>query len=272
MAVQRSIAFQNVRKSIGQTTYYRRAGVQLVRSKPTFAPGRTFTNAQLVQQRKMQVSQYVYNNMGLNDAVPYMNCQNNKRYNASSKYNRFISSALDCILPDWLNPSSPDPIDVVAVSESNIWDILAKMSVGNVQFPAVTAINWELSGTTASIKIVLPTSAEQALLNTCQKRLKSKQALTLMDFGAVLVIRDHQNTQTNYIGQPVMNNDEYLTPVYSFAFTIDGVSSIAAQRNIDVNIVLFCVKRFDETDIVPPSVPVLCTSNKIFENISYNQL
>lgn len=272
MAVQRSIAFQNARKSVGQTTYYRRAGVQMVRSKPTFAPGRTFTNAQLVQQRKMQVSQYAYNNLGLNEAVPYMNCQNNKRYNASSKYNRFISSALDCILPDWLNPSSPDPIDVAGVAQSNLWDILAKMSVGNIQFPATVAVNWELSGTTVAIKVSLSTAAETSLLNTCQRRLKTKQSLSLMDFGAVLVIRPASTARPVFVSAPVMNNSEYLGPIWSFAFTVENVEGIAEQTAIDANIVLFCVKRYDEGVTTPPSVPVLCTSNRIFENVKYSTL
>ena len=45
MAVIRSTAYGQVRKSVGANNYYRRAGVQLVRSKPTFAPGRVFTEA-----------------------------------------------------------------------------------------------------------------------------------------------------------------------------------------------------------------------------------
>lgn len=272
MAVQRSLAFQNVRKSIGQTTYYRRAGVQLVRSKPTFAPGRTFTNAQLVQQRKMQVAQYVYNMLGISVDTQYMNCQNNRRYNASSKYNRFVSSALDCILPDWLSPLSPDPIDVESVALNNLWEILAKMSVGNIQFPEPVSVKWELSGTTAAVKISLSTASEAALLNTCQRRLKTKQSLSLMDFGAVLVMRPASTATPVYVSPPVMNNNEYLTPVWSFAFTVDNVTNIAAQKSIDANIVIFCVKRYDEAVITPPSIPVLCTSNRIFNNIQYSSL
>lgn len=94
MAVVRSIAFQNARKSIGQQNYYRRKGVQLVRTKATFAPDRTFTESQKVQQSKMAAVQYALKELHVSVLAPFANTNTIKRYNAATPLNRLTSNML----------------------------------------------------------------------------------------------------------------------------------------------------------------------------------
>ena len=74
MAVIKSSALGQARKSIGATNYYRRAGVQLARSKPTFAPGRVFSPAQLVAQHNMFLVQTMLLSYAGKMVAPYSNC------------------------------------------------------------------------------------------------------------------------------------------------------------------------------------------------------
>lgn len=100
MAVIKSSALGQARKSIGATNYYRRAGVQLARSKPTFAPGRVFSGAQLVAQKNMSLVQTMLLSYAGKMVAPYSNCSIKRIYSASSRYNRLVGGILKQVTAD----------------------------------------------------------------------------------------------------------------------------------------------------------------------------
>lgn len=100
MAVIKSSALGQARKSIGATNYYRRAGVQLARSKPTFAPGRVFSPAQLVAQKNMSLVQTMLLSYAGKMVAPYSNCSVKRIYSASSRYNRLVGGILKRVTAD----------------------------------------------------------------------------------------------------------------------------------------------------------------------------
>ena len=103
MAVIKSSALGQARKSIGATNYYRRAGVQLARSKPTFAPGRVFSPAQLVAQKNMSLKQTMLLSYAGKMVAPYSNCSVKRIYSASSRYNRLVGGILKKVTADNLS-------------------------------------------------------------------------------------------------------------------------------------------------------------------------
>lgn len=100
MAVIKSSTLGQARKSIGATNYYRRAGVQLARSKPTFAPGRVFSPAQLVAQKNMSLTQTMLLTYAGKMVAPYSNCSVKRVYSASSRYNRLVGGILRQVTAD----------------------------------------------------------------------------------------------------------------------------------------------------------------------------
>lgn len=100
MAVIKSSTLGQARKSIGATNYYRRAGVQLARSKPTFAPGRVFSAAQLVAQKNMNLVQSMLLTYAGKMVAPYSNCSIKRIYSASSRYNRLVGGILRQVTAD----------------------------------------------------------------------------------------------------------------------------------------------------------------------------
>lgn len=106
MAVIKSSALGQARKSIGATNYYRRAGVQLARSKPTFAPGRVFSGAQLVSQKNMALVQTMLLTYAGKMVAPYSNCSIKRIYSASSRYNRLVGGILKKVSADNLSAAT----------------------------------------------------------------------------------------------------------------------------------------------------------------------
>ena len=106
MAVIKSSALGQARKSIGATNYYRRAGVQLARSKPTFAPGRVFSGAQLVAQKNMSLVQTMLLTYAGKMVAPYSNCSIKRIYSASSRYNRLVGGILKKVSADNLSAAT----------------------------------------------------------------------------------------------------------------------------------------------------------------------
>lgn len=128
MAVIKSSALGQARKSIGATNYYRRAGVQLARSKPTFAPSRVFSPAQLVAQHNMFLVQTMLLSYAGKMVAPYSNCSIKRIYSASSRYNRLVGGILKKVTADNLSAAT----DVEDFWHDDGAKHLGNWSVGNM--------------------------------------------------------------------------------------------------------------------------------------------
>lgn len=266
MTVQRSIAFQNARKSIGQTTYYRRNGVQMVRSKPTFSPGRTFTPAQLRQQYKMQVVQSLYKDQFMNALIPYMNCQNNKRYNASSRYNRFAGNVLRSV------PDSAYSVSVPAneYAQEHMFQICRNMSVGNIFSPQIKDANyWHASGG-YYIQFLFDMNSINSFLETASKMLKQKKPLNNINLGMCGIMTPTASQGQSLVINPTMfdialEEDDDIASFRCFNYSADTI-----QDTQSVALVFFVIRRTNLAGSTPESIPMVCTSTIVLNNVYHS--
>lgn len=264
MAVQRSIAFQNARKSVGQTTYYRRAGVQMVRSKPTFAPGRTFTTAQLVQQYKMQVAQAAYKDQGMINLVPYMNCQNNKRYNASSKYNRWVRQTLLAI-PD-LAYSATVPAEEYA--QENLFNFSRNMSVGNITMAQRTRANYWYNKGAYYLTAGFDEDGFYAFLESARKKLKTKKPLSYKNIGVCGLMTTTSDPGLSTVINPTMPDVDLSADFSSILWKISDFGTDSLTQPQSFILVFFISMRSSDANTTPESVPILCTSSSLWPGIT----
>ena len=127
-----------IRKSVGQNNFYVRSGVQVVRLKPSFSPDRKFTGLQVAQQFRMKCMRRTAE---LFDFASWANCvnnANNRRYNASSKFNRMLGFMLKSASTLAVQ-SNPTDADIDAWIKSNLYRYIDKFAVGNIPNPIVGA-------------------------------------------------------------------------------------------------------------------------------------
>lgn len=183
MAVIKSSALGQARKSIGPTNYYRRAGVQISRSKPVFAPGRQFTPGQLRQQFRMQVAQAWLLYYGLGKCSNCTNITNNRLYNASSRYNRMVKHILN-------NPWDVVPADGYTPEETclEFYDTtLSSWSNGDVKgVPSKISVDFSKSSNLIIVDGVKPIVDE--LLRLSNRRRSEYNSLTVESIGMCCVI------------------------------------------------------------------------------------
>lgn len=264
MTIQRSIAFQNARKSIGQTTYYRRGGVQMVRSKPTFAPGRTFTTAQLVQQYKMKIVQSAYKNEGLNNLVPYMNCQNNKRYNASSKYNRWCRQILMAI-PD---SAYSETVPAEEYAQEKLFNISKNMSIGNITMATRIRANYWYHGGAYYLEAGFSEDEFYSFLEAARKKLKYKKPLTYKNIGMCGLMSQTNDLGLSTVINPVMPDVGLSADFSSILWKIADYSIDLLTLPQSFILVFFVSMRSSDANTTPESVPILCTSSSLWPNVA----
>lgn len=182
MTVVRSLAFQNARKSTGQSTYYRRKGVQLVRSKPTFPPDRKFTELQKQSQQKMAIAQYVAKEIGLQSIANCCNTAHKKRYNASTQLNVLVSRLIDTAKGvDYYDNKTAQEI----VMSEGIWTMY-KYAVGNIIVSGVgfEIENWaNLQSGYLNMKVFIPLYTLNSMVREANKRIRTKKPLTMLNVG-----------------------------------------------------------------------------------------
>lgn len=179
MAVVKTSALGQVRKSIGATNYYRRSGVQLARQKPTFAPNRTFTALQLRQQELMKGIKLISQQMDLAAIARNCNTYNSRIYNTSSRYNRLVSKLLKGLSSAWEEPE--DTIDVIVNKYMDFW--AADFSTGNIPFPLDLTVG-TLNQNGIIFQVEPPTAKTFQALSLANKKKKGRQ-YTITDIGVV---------------------------------------------------------------------------------------
>lgn len=182
MAVVRSQAFQNARKSVGQNNYYRRKGVQLVRSKATFAPDRTFTTAQKLQQSKMAAVQYTLKTLNAQRLAPFANTNIIKRYNAATQLNRLTSNMLHGLdnVPTWQDIPAEQELTNHGIT------VFHPYNDGNFKIrDAYILIHENPTELTGAMPVTIAIKDEQLkfILSEAQKRYRGKKQLTVNNIG-----------------------------------------------------------------------------------------
>lgn len=196
MAVLKSTAYGQVRKSVGSNNYYRRAGVQIVRSKPTFAPGRTFTPAQLAQQWRMQVAQYGMLTLGLGKCSNCANVINNRLYNASSRYNRMVQQIM---INNWEYGYNEGMTPEQAWNSG--WDsIMEKWSIGDVKVSPVT-MRIRQDTLYTYLDIFGAWNAISELVRLTNKRRRQSGYLSMADVGVCGMVTWDQSNNRHFLAQ-----------------------------------------------------------------------
>lgn len=263
MAVIKTTTLGQARKSIGATNYYRRAGVQIARSKPTFAPGRTFSNLQIFQQKKMQLAQYMLLDMGGKVLADYANCRVKRLYSASSRYNRLIGALVE---------AAYDGEEIVEYEPAEYWKLqgiyhLGKWSVGNVSVQ-FSIVGFSVKNGTYSVTIKFSSFALNLLFQQVNKRRSEKSEYWYENIG----ICGFVGNSTNFaIIQPtfgkVSTNVDETTIEYILSFT----QSVSLQGPVIFDISFFVAYRYDlYTD--PRETPVYGSSSVRFTDIQITQL
>lgn len=132
MTVIKTPALGSARKSLGDLNYYRVRGVQLVRKKAVFTPGRTFTTAQLKQQSKMLRAQSLLHAFGFEGLVNCTNVDTNRKFSQTSRVNRFIGKAMN-----YSSVSVPSSsLTETQITAYNARTILSDWSLGSLAMPS----------------------------------------------------------------------------------------------------------------------------------------
>lgn len=261
MAVLKSTAYGQVRKSVGANNYYRRAGVQLVRSKPTFAPGRVFTSSQLQKQFYMKIAQWVMETGQVSRIAHLMNCVNNKTYNASSRYNRAVGNILKNV-QETNYPYNSTIKDFMMEYGENV---LVNLSNGVVAQQALPT--W--GATTSSTKEIVfsPILDElNVLLNIANKKRNQANKLTLQNVGLALVLLnsnapiESQMMRSYAVTSPASINEAEDEITYSIpndivsgasyvmaAYTFFVAPQLPSGSNVSELRPQFCTKSYDQS-------------------------
>lgn len=264
MAVVRSQAFSNARKSIGQVNYYRRAGVQLSRQKATFPPGRVFTQSQINQQDRMKAVYSVLHTMRGIDMVDYCNTSANKLYNAASRSNR-MSSAVLRNMRYW-NPVIYNDASEYALLK--LQDVTSGFSIGNLP-NFVTHVAAASSGEVGPGAIFFYVTIDMIVLNQAlnkvNKRRSRNSSLTwnnigLCGFAGTNVVGGSGDQYYNSF-LPCMAKDFITQGEYTLLFEGNSTEPCYDFDNIVCNIVLFFVDTYDPDLLIPLTKSFFSTSS-----------
>lgn len=264
MAVLKSTAYGQVRKSVGANNYYRRAGVQLVRSKPTFAPGRQFTEAQLLQQYVMKLVQYLLLTKNAKIITDYCNVANNKLYNASSRYNRFLRHTMQRIRAE-IGTTMPDFEDFW--NENGVF-VLQDFSTGNMEWFA-NGFSYSLTGNVMTITVSFDSTIMRRVMSQVNKKRAASSQFTLANFGVCgFFNEDPAAGGVTIVLPPVMNSAASITldDNLSFEYTLqpDQLPTAALQ----LVPCFFVCDRISPTEPLPLSIPQNCTSSRWIRDVA----
>lgn len=259
MAVIKSSTLGQARKSIGATNYYRRAGVQLARSKPTFAPGRVFSAAQLVAQKNMSLVQTMLLTYAGKMVAPYSNCSVKRIYSASSRYNRLVGGILKKVSADNLSAAT----DVEDFWFDDGAKHLGNWSVGNMVLQVkIKKMEYQAMTNYLTIEVerlTLDAALEQANKRRAQASWYGYPNLCVCGFGSELggftAIAPTAGTVT--IGSSSVTIRYKLVPPQGAYLTASCKLSLS----------LF-IASVDANTLQPSEFPVYGTSNMFFTNIA----
>lgn len=228
MAVVRSQAFQNARKSVGQNNYYRRKGVQLVRSKATFAPNRTFTNAQKICQTKMSAVQYLLTDGMANKWANFCNISNKKRYNASTQINKLAAGLLREIPDAYADPEKTVIENVTRIGEMFFYGFTYGSTELKPDFITIPEIS-ESDHTAIELQLYINKDRVDLFLSNMRNKLRLRKAFSAYDIGTLLYFSRGTNLSPSrdnmYIGEPMypegVTESSDVVGYYEYNFIID---------------------------------------------------
>lgn len=241
MAVLKSSALGQIRKSIGATNYYRRSGVQISRNKPVFAPGRKFTPAQLDQQWRMQVVQAALLECGLGKCSNCTNVVNSKLYNASSRYNRMVKSML---LGDW-NVTRNDGFTPLEACLEYSNEIFNNWSIGDVK-GVPSSITITRQGSLGLLEVKGIGTIVSELLRLANKRRRPSGQLGLESIGICGMIEYSKGADYKLIPiLPTWQINPASSPDDSFIFNNDPFFAYDSAVSLNGSFVIFCADGYD---------------------------
>lgn len=259
MAVIKSSALGQARKSIGATNYYRRAGVQLARSKPTFAPGRVFSPAQLVAQKNMSLVQTMLLSYAGKMVAPYSNCSVKRIYSASSRYNRLVGGILKKVTAD---------NQLTTTDVEDFWHDDGVKHLGN----------WSVGNMVLQVKV--KSMQYQSYINYLTVEIER------LSLDAALEQANKRRAQSSWYGYPNICVCGFGSEVGGFTAIAPTAGSVTVSENTisiryklvppqggylvatcKLSLSLF-IASIDATSLQPSEYPVFGTSNLQFVNIN----
>lgn len=261
MGVQRSLAFTNIRKSVGEVTYYRVRGVQLARTKPTFPPDRTFSVAQREQQAKMKIAQATMVELGANTIAPYCNCSNNKRYNSSSQTNRLVSNMIKHVDQDAITMVVDGDDTVLNVAKEYLKYTMQGFSIGNLTLPELIKSTYTQSGASIVVKLFFETPDFEYFLRSAQSMLKWKQPVSGKDCIVVGRVETKGFNGIQKILRPYVCNTG-IDQGYSYlSFEFGAGTSETISQAIDMTLAIAISRQYNVFGNSTTRLARVCTSS-----------
>lgn len=263
MAVIKSSTLGQARKSIGATNYYRRAGVQLARSKPTFAPGRVFSAAQLVSQHNMSLVQTMLLSYAGKMVAPYSNCSVKRVYSASSRYNRLVGGILRQVTAD--NQLSTTDVEDFwfddGVKHLGSWstgNMVLQVKVKSMQYQSMTNyLTLEIE------RLSLDSALEQANKRRAQSSWYGYPNICVCGFGS----ETGGFTAIAPTAGSVTAGESSVTIRYKLVPPQGAYLTATCKLSLS----LF-IASIDATTLQPSEYPVYGTSSMIFTNINISDV
>lgn len=258
MAVIRSSALGQARKSIGATNYYRRSGVQISRNKPVFAPTRTFTEAQLLQQYSMKLMQNLMLVRGAKVVTDYCNVPNNRKYNASSRYNRFMRG----VMPEIRKTIGSTMPDMEDFWNQNGTAVLRYYSVGNAEWFA-TGYQGSSSSGIVTVYVDVDDLVLQRVLAGANKRRSRSSMFTKVNIGCCGFIQELpiEGSELDIL-QPTMVDVSSIGVGSSLRFVFDIKANVVYRWPARAVLSFFVTDRVSDVSNAPLSIPQFCTSSR----------
>ena len=261
MGVQRSLAFTNIRKSVGEVTYYRVRGVQLARTKPTFPPDRIFSVSQREQQAKMKIAQATMVELGANTIAPYCNCSNNKRYNSSSQTNRLVSNLIKHVDQEAVTMVVDGDDTVVNVAKEYLKFTMQGFSIGNLALPELIKSTYTQVGASILVKLFFGTSDFEYFLRSAQSILKWKQPVS----GKDCIVVGRVATKGFYGVQKILKPYVCTTGIdqgYSYlGFEFGAGTSETISQDIDMTLAVAVSRQYSIFGDSTTRLARVCTSS-----------
>lgn len=161
-----------IRKSVGQNNFYVRSGVQVMRLKPSFSPDRQFTDLQKYQQMRMKIVRKFIETYDLGYWAQSINNANNRRYNASSRFNRLLGFLLKNISDSVITSNMTDE-DIPEWIQNNMATLVSHFAVGNILNPVTSVSVGDGTNGTQVDFVMSGKAVERCLAIANRRRIKS---------------------------------------------------------------------------------------------------
>lgn len=205
------------------------------------------------------MAQYAVKQRSIFDSLDYMNCGTKKKYNAATKYNKFVANILKPIRTD---------VTEVGMNEETffnqyMYDCLANCSIGNIPNLLFSQIKYSLEAGVLSLHCeTLPGDIERFFFSV-NNSLRRGKSFEIMNIGAVFFIQTNDYPAKLICSGPIMVDQETTTVSNDLIFKFNTEETTISISAYHITYVLFVCDRVSNGTNIPSAKPYYCTQSII---------